>query len=805
MRSAPLLLPLLLLCGLAAAQTAPTSATVTGRVTDPATRPLSFATAVLLHLPDSTIAASLATTEQGSYTFGSVQPGRYCVKVLMMSYQPARSAAFAVAAGQPVTVPPLRLAAAATALGEVVVAGLPPRLEQRADRTVINVARLNTAGTNALEVLQQAPGIRLDKDENIVYRGSTGINVLIDGKLTYMSGEVLKNYLKSLPASAISQIELLPNPPASMDAAGTAGVLNIKLRRNQLPGLSGTANVGGGYGRFEKSWAGTNLAYNVGKVRLYARLDGGRYNSFNRLTMRRLIRDTLFSQENYWRPLTYTGNYAAGADLALNAHHSLGFGLRGSGDQTTALSTANSVTTDEAGRFIGRRQLFNPQDGHGSSRALNLNYRWAIDSTGRELGADADFVRYASAQDQQFRNLAFRQENEGSGQDAGQLRSTNSSETSIRAVKIDYAHPFAGTRWRAETGAKTSWVTSRSAIQFDQLAGQQWLLDTLRTNSFQYDEHISAGYVTLSTTLGKLELKGGLRGELTQSTGNSPTTGQRVARRYFQLFPSAFAAYKIDDNNQLSASVSRRITRPGYQDLNPFLRYTDFYTAHRGNPFLAPSLSQSLVANYIHKDFQVLSLSYLRETNAMNEVVTQNDQTKVSTTMPRNLGRASTLTLSSGGHTKLTDWWGMDNELGGSYNVVSTELEGQRIRLARFGWSASSNHTFTLPRQYKLLLGGYYNSPSVQGLFYTRSAGQLNLGLKKQLWAEKASLSLRVSDVFATNRFRSDLRYNNVNQTWTNQWESRRVTLTFTTKLGSGKTRSQRSAGSQDEEGRVGR
>ncbi|SET82229.1 TonB-dependent receptor domain-containing protein [Hymenobacter actinosclerus] len=802
MRSAPLLLPLLLLAGLAAAQT---TAPVTGRVTDAQARPLSFTTAVLLHLPDSTVAASLATTEQGSYTFASVQPGTYCVKALLISYRPARSAAFVVAAGRPVTVPTLRLAAASTALREVMVTGLPPRLEQHADRTVINVARLNTAGTNALEVLQQAPGIRLDKDENIVYRGSTGINVLIDGKLTYMSGEVLKNYLKSLPASAISQIELLPNPPASMDAAGTAGVLNIRLKRNQLPGLSGTFNVGGGYGRFEKSWAGTNLAYNAGKVRLFARLDGGRYNSFNRLTMRRIIRDTVFNQENYWRPLTYTGNYAAGADVALNARHSLSLGLRGSGDQTTALSTANSVTTDAAGRFVERRQLFNPQDEHGAPRALNLNYRWTIDSTGRELSADADYVRYTSAKEQQFRNLAFAWENAGPGQDVGQLRSANSSGTTIRAAKIDYVHPFAGTQWRAETGAKTSRVSSRSAIQFDQLAGSRWRLDTLRTNSFQYDEHISAGYVSLSTTLGKLELKGGLRGELTQSKGNSPTTGQRVERRYFQLFPSAFAAYKINDNNQLSASVSRRITRPSYQDLNPFLHYTDFYTAHQGNPFLAPSLSQSLVASYIHKDFQVLSLSYLRETNAVNEVVTQDDQTKVSTTMPRNLGRATTLTLSSGGHTTLTKWWGMDNEISGSYNVVTTELEDRHVRLARFGGSASSNHTFTLPRQYQLLVGGYYNSPSVQGLFYTRSAGLLNLGLKKQLWAEKASLSLRLSDVFATNRFRSDLRYNNVNQTCTNQWESRRLTLTFACKLGSGKTRNQRNAGSQEEEGRVGR
>ena len=777
-------------------------ATVTGAVLDRAGQPLAFATAVLLQLPDSAIANSQTTTGQGGYAFGGVQPGRYCVRALLLSYRSARSAAFAVA-DAPVAVPPLRMAPTATALKEVTVVGTTPLLEQHADRTVLNVARLNTAGETALEILKKAPGVTLDKDDNVVYRGSTGVNVMIDGKLTYMSGAALSNYLKSLPASAISQIELLPNPPASMDAAGTAGVLNIKLRRGYLPGLSGTYTLGLGRGRFEKSWAGTNLAYNAGKMRLFARLDGGRYNSFNRLTMVRTIRDSLFSQENYWRPLLYTGTYAAGADVALSTRHNLGLQVRGSADQTTALSTSSSVTTDAAGNPGGRRQLANPQTSRGTNQALNLYYRFALDSAGRELSADADYVRYASAKNQGFNNLVFAPGSE-QGRPAGQLRSATASETTIRAAKIDYVHPFAGTTWRAETGAKTSWVTSRSAIEFDQLAGGEWRPDTLRTNQFRYDERISAGYVSTNTSYGRLELKAGLRGELTQTTGRSATTGQQVERRYFQLFPSAFASYKITEHDQVSASVSRRITRPNYQSLNPFLNYTDFYTAQQGNPFLAPSLSQSFVLNYLHKDFQVLSLSYLRETNAVNEVVTQNDDTKVSTSTPQNLAQASTLTLSSGGHTDLATWWGVDNQLSGSYNQVHTQVEGTAVRLASYNWAASSDHTFLLPKQYKLLVGGGYDSPGVQGLFRTKATGALNLGLKKQIRAERASFSLRVADVFNTSRFRSTLRYNNVNQTWNNQWESRRVTLVFTCKIGSGNTQARRAAASADEQGRVG-
>ena len=782
-------------------QQAAAQATATGTVLDKAGQPLGFATAVLLALPDSSIANSQTTSEQGTYTFGGVKPGRYCVKALLMSYTTARSAAF-VAGKDALTVPALRLAPADTALKEVTVVGTTPMLEQHADRTVVNVDRLNTAGETALDILRKAPGVTLDKDDNILYRGSAGVNVMIDGKLTYMSGAALSSYLKSLPASAVSQLELMPNPPASMDAAGTAGVLNIKLKRSQLPGLSGTYTLGLGQGRYEKSWAGTNLAYNVGKVRFFARADAGRYNSFNRLTMIRSIGDSLFNQENVWRPLTYAGTYSTGADVALTAKQSLGIQLRGGFDQTDAVSTSNSVTTDRAGNPGGRRQMTNPKNGNGNNQALNLYYRFALDSAGRELSAAADFVRYANASDQSFNNVVFGAGSE-QGRPAEQLRSAASSETTIRAAKIDYVHPFAGTKWRAETGAKTSWVTSRSAIQFDKLLDSGWQTDALRTNQFAYNEHITAGYVSVNTTLNRLELKAGLRGELTQTTG-TPAVGPAITRNYFQLFPSAFANYKVDENNQVSASVSRRITRPAYQNLNPFLNYTDFYTAQQGNPFLAPSLSQSFVLNYLHKDFQVLSLSYLHETNSVNEVISQNDATKVSTSTPQNLAQTSTLTLSSGGHTDITKAWGVDNQLSGSYTQVTTAIQDQPVRLASYNWEASSNHTFILPRNYKLMVGGEYSSPGVMGLFHTKASGSVNLGMKKQIWAERATFSLRVADVFNTSRFRSTLNYANVNQTWNNQWESRRVTLTFTCKIGSGKTQARRAAASSEEEGRVG-
>ena len=796
-------LPLLALVGRPAPAQTPAAASVAGTVRGPAGQPVAFATAVLVQLPDSALADSRTTDERGAYAFSAVRPGRYCVRALLLGYGPARSAAFEVGAGA-VAVPPLRLAARATALAEVAVRGRPPVLEQLADRTVLHVDRLATAGDNALEVLKKAPGVQLDKDDNILYRGSAGVTVMLNDKLTYLTGEALTSYLRSLPASAIAQIELIPNPSASLDAAGTAGVLNIRLRRSQLPGLSGTANAGGGRGRYGRGWAGANLSYNLGsKLRVFARLDAGYYNSFNRLVISRRIRDSLFQQVNYLHPITRDLSYAAGAELALDKRQTLGLELRGANSSVPTQQTSESLTTDALSRPAGRLTLDSPQTNRADNVGLNLNYRLDLDSLGRELRADADYVHYGNAKNQQFTNFYYPPLG-AAAQDAGRLRSDQSSGVRIWAAKVDYAHPFAGTQWKAETGLKTSRVTTRSASEFDQLAGADWRRDSLRTNQFRYQETISAAYLSLGNTWGRLELKGGLRGEQTHALGESLTTGQRVPRNYFQLFPSLFLNYKLTERDQLSLSGSRRITRPAYQRLNPFLTYTDAYTAHQGNPFLAPSLAASAVLSYTHGNYQVFSLSYLRETDVINEVVYQNDQTKVTTSIEQNLDRSLTLSLTSGGHTDLAAWWGTDNQLIGTYGAVQTQVEGQPVQLRRFSWEVSTEHTFSLPRQFKLLVSGNYNSSFVNGLFYLKASGSVNLGLKKPLWHERATLSVKASDLFATSQWRSTLRYNNIDMVWNNQYDSRRLTATLTWKIGSGKARERHASGSADEEGRAG-
>lgn len=791
-------------CLAASASWAQNAATVKGAVTHAATqKPLDYVSVVLLQLPDSAVVASEMTDPAGAYTFAQVKAGKYTVKALMVGFAPAQSMVFEVKQ-QTVQVPEIAMQEKANALQEVMVKGQKPLLEQEADRVVMNVEQLNTAGDNALEVLKYAPGVRLDKDDNIVYRGSSSVQVMINGKMTYMSGAELQNYLKSLPATAVSKVELIANPPASFDAAGTAGIINIKLKRDETLGMNGSANLGAGYGKYEKVWGGLNLNYNTGKVSLYTRLNAGHYNSFNRLTLKRNINDSLYNQVNYWHPVTKSYNLTAGADYFISRKHTIGVMAKSYASPEKTLTTSNSTNFDAVGRASGSMSMRNPKTSGTDNYSLNLNYKYEIDSTGRSLTFDADYVNYSTDADELFTNNFYAATGEAT-QAPLELRSLSKAEASIKAFKLDYVHPF-GKGFKAEAGLKTSSVSNNSNIRFEEQQEQGWVNDAKRTNSFVYNETIHAAYLSLSGKLSeKLSIKAGLRAEQTLADGYSATTGDKVNPDYLKFFPSMFVSYSANDNNQFSLSYSRRISRPSYRSINPFTFYSDPYTALQGNPFLQPSVSNSLQFNYNYKSFQLLSLSYIESNNFVADVIRQNDETKVSISKPENLSKATYLSASSGGTIPVKDWWTATLQLEGSYNTVASPLQGTNYNSSRFSWSASAEESFNLPHDFKLQLSGYYMSPSVQGLFQTKSNYQVDLGAQKILMDGKATLSLKLRDVFNTSRSRATLSYNNVDMYWQNQWESRRLNLTFNYKFGSKKVKTARNrkTGTGEEEGRL--
>jgi hypothetical protein len=777
--------------------------TITGKVTDKQQEPLTGASVLLYRLPDTAKVAGIAADLNGDYKFTKIAAGKYVIKAAMVSYPAVTSQTIEVAAAN-VTVPTLILTEQKHELKEVTVISNIPRLEQKSDRLVVNVEKLNTTGDNALDVLKKAPGIRLDKDDHILYRNNGGVNVMIDGRLTYMSGTELSNYLKSLPGSAVSKIELIANPPGNYDAEGTAGIVNIILKRNKAPGYKGSVNLGGGYGKYAKLYGGANLNYNTGKFSFYTRANSGYFDSYNKLTLGRKIEDEQYNQLNYWHPKSVSTSYTVGADYRAGERQTFGLMLKGYNDPTNADVTSQSGTLNAAGQQIGTVSGVNPQKTNNGTYNVNLNYSFDIDTTGQKFSMDADYVYSKATENDEYTNRYF----DGGGLLIGdpiQLRNNSPVNYNIKAIKADYVLPLSG-QWQFETGLKSSWVSTQSNIMFDSLKTIGWVADPKRSNNFAYDENINAAYVTLSKTVNThWDVKASLRAEQTNSTANSMYGTQIVKRDYVQLFPSAFVTYKVNDDNQLNASYSRRISRPNYGNLNSAIRYTDPYTAIQGNPYLQPAISQSFVFNYSYKSFQILSLNYLSVNGPVNMVINQNDVTKESISRYENLGNTKTLTATSAGSFNIAKWWNVSYELDGAYDKVNTQVDGTPYLSSKFSWTGQLDQAFYLPKNIKLTLGSTYYSPALSGLARTLPGSQIDAGISKTTADKRLTISFKANDIFFGSRYRSILQYNNVNTTWTNEWESRKFFLGLTYQFGNKKLKAARTreTGSSAEENRM--
>ncbi|MBC7418167.1 MAG: outer membrane beta-barrel protein, partial [Pedobacter sp.] len=279
----------------------------------------------------------------------------------------------------------------------------------------------------------------------------------------------------------------------------------------------------------------------------------------------------------------------------------------------------------------------------------------------------------------------------------------------------------------------------------------------------------------------------------------------KINRNYWQLFPNAAVSFKADEKNQFTASYRKSINRPSYGSLNPFAFYTDPYTAIQGNQFLQATYSNNLEFNYTYKSFRLLTVNYANTKGSISQVIYQNNDTKESISRPENLSNEKNLYLATGSPIDFFKWWNNSTELAVSYDEINTPVQGAEYKASKWNWGISTDNTFSLPKKYSLSLYAYYQSPSVSGLFKNLASYAVNVGAKKSFWKDNATLSLKFNDIFATGKFRSVLQYGNVNTYWQNEWENRKVSLSFSYKFGNMKMKTvkSRKTSTSEEEGRV--
>lgn len=815
---------LLLLCLTSAFGQVITRGTVRGRVGASAGKSLEFATLMLLKAKDSTLVKGAISDVDGKYVFENVGAGNYIVTAQQIGYRKTYTAPFAIDEQHPaLELPIITLADESKNLTEVKVVAQKPFIEQQVDRTVMNVENsIVASGNTALDVLEKAPGVTIDRqNDQIQLKGKSGVIVYIDGKQTYLSQQEVSNLLKNTPSDNIATIEIITNPGSKYDAAGNSGIINIRMKKNKNFGTNGTLVLGTGYGwvnnlsgarnDLPKFNTSLNLNHREGKINLfgnysYVNRQSSQSNEINR-TIPYNGQVTYFNQ-NSFRPNQFVGHsYKAGMDYFISQKSTIGVMVNGfsndwqsPGQNNTLISDSNHQLTSKAITQTYMRNLLNNLTGN-----LNYKYDWG---QGHEWTVDADFVHYGGKNRNDLNTQYYNVENVQS-RPSQDVQNNMPSTINILAFKTDYALPTKnGAKW--EMGLKSSYVNADNNTIYDTLQQEtrQWLPDASRSNQFKYNENINAAYLNYAGKLGKnLKVQAGLRAEHTHSIGTSVTLNQTVDRNYLNLFPTLFLSRQLDTNSVLNVSFSRRIDRPDYQNLNPFVFYLDPYTYQQGNPFLRPQYTNSVEVTHVYKNAFTTSLSYSRTTNFINqETPRQIASENITYVTPENQGNMDNLSLNLSFPIPVAKWWRMQNNINAYYQHYKTFYSGTPYDVKIVAYNLYTSQNFTLSKTVSAEVSAWYNSASQYGFYRAQPMGAFSVGVQKKVLDGKGNLKLNINDPFWLNHFSGRAVVQDINFQVASRWESRRFMLTFTYRFGNQNVKSarQRNSATSAEQNRVG-
>jgi len=759
---------------------------VAGRVRDGQRQPWPGATVRLLRLPDSTTVAGTQTDAEGRYEFAQAAAGRYCVRATALGNQPVTTSAFALVAGQALVLPDLDLRPAATRLQEVTVTAQQKTVEASAGKVVYNIdQKVSAGGSSAFDILQRTPGVGVTQDDNLLLKGSPNVTVMVDGKLTYLSAQQLGTYLRGTPAEALARIELLTTPGAQFDAAGNAGIINIVTKKSTQQGYALNLSAGAGTGRYPQTSETAVGNIKTARFNLFGNYSYHYKKTYLNRTSYRVLTDatgpTTYDRASFDPSEERGHSYRAGIDFSLSPRHTLGAVYSGYRNLWNRAGSGPTVVRNESANTGYLVQNQNVTREPGVNNTFNLNYKVLLDTAGRQLTADADYARYRSdsqgalgnqllaaggAPVQPYQELAFGQP----------------SVVSIRAVKADLAWPLGATK--LAVGGKYSFVTSDNDFRYDSLRNGRYEYSPALSNHFVYDEHILAAYATASRTLGKTTLDAGLRLESTRSVGNLLTRALINRRAYTNLFPTLTVGRQLSEQQALSISLSRRINRPQYSDLNPARFFFDKYSYYTGNPFLQPETAWQGAATYTYKNDYVLTLSAGRTANPLSSFGSQNPATGELVLTIANFAYRDDFDAQLIFPFKITSFWTTQNTVAVRYVRANLSQGSIAFTPRKATIDVSTIHTLTLPGDVRLEVSAYYTSPSLAGINIFRTYFTVDAGLKRTFLAKKLDVRLAGTDLFNTIHYWGYSIYAGANTSYNHVGDNRRVNLSLTYHLG---------------------
>ena len=778
---------------------------VTGKVHVENNVPLASATAYLMKAKTTVILKAVVTDENGEYQFSDIQAGSYYVEAKMVGYTADKSNVFDISKSDH-KVPAILLNTDTRKLQEVAVEGKRPMVESKPGKLVLNVENSPlAAGNNALDIVQRAPGVSLDNNNNLQLMGQSGVSVTIDGRQTYMSGEQLVNFLKSTDGNQIKSVEVITTRAAKDDAEGAVGTINIVLKKNRMEGFNGTFNMTAGRGEKFRGNSSLSLNYKKNNTTVFGSYAYSDEKSHRKLLLDRVIQNkgekTYFKQRSILDEKEQNHSYRFGVEQRTSARNTLTLQFNGSNnieynDNDSKTNVGKSFTTLDS-LLISTSQFKELFDRYSA----NLNNEFRIDSNGRKLTLDLDWSKFKSSKRVGYNNQYF----------DGQMNAITPEEIQrskmpigidIYVAKLDYEQPLSKVS-KLEMGAKYSNVTSDNDLTFEDFLNNSWINNEKRTNHFVYKEQIAAGYIDYNNTIGKWGLKVGARGEYTFSDGNSLTLNKQVKRNYFKLFPNANLTYTLHENHILSLGYARKITRPNYRQLNPFDYFIDKLTFERGNPYLNPQFSNEFTLNYTLMQRYNVTLGINDVRDAIVESMGQDSVLKQTWVIRENLGKNLTAYLNLNIPVTVSKIWSMNNNITGIHFNFDGMVSGYPLKRTSFLLQATSMHNLKLAKSLSANVNLRYFSPFNYNVYDMKARWDMEVGATKTFKDQRSSLKLAVSDLFNTGNQNLKTNFGDFDSSIRQYQDRRVVRLTYSYKFGNLKNNYRKKDTSNEEKERA--
>jgi hypothetical protein len=778
--------------------------TISGKVTDNNNQALEFCNALLLNAIDSSLLNGVVCDAEGKFSIPNVKSGEYLIAFSFIGFETTYQS---IELDQSKDIGNISIASSGINIDAIMVTARRPMFEQKIDRMVVNVQNsITSAGTTVLEVLQKSPGVIVNRQSGTVsMSGKDGVQVMINGKLSYMPSSALLTMLDGMSSNNVDKIELITTPPAKYDAGGNAGYINIVLKQSPDEGLNGNLSLtmAAFYGTAPA--ASLDLNQRNGKLNLYGSYSFSRdaqrqfFNSYRKINIENIITETTIMSDR--DPSQLNNNVRIGLDYQFSPKTTIGVLASGYNNKWSmdAINTSDTKINNQKDTSIS---ITNDELNQWKHGMINTNISHKTEHSG-DFSINVDFLTYDNKNPNNYLNTY----NNGNNELVRNEKTRSGKHTIIKILPVQLDHQISiNSKLSLESGAKMVMSTFTNDVEVANLNQNQWVSDDEFTANYRLKENIYAGYSSFSYSPSNNNVfKAGLRYEHTSSNLGTEKTANIVDRKYGQFFPTLYWSHTINTHQSFNLSYNRRINRPTFNNLAPFLIFIDPNTFISGNAALQPSIADGIKADFVYKSY-AFSVGYTHEDNTISDFQPDiNTQSNKQYFIAQNLHKTQTLNSTISLPVSITSWWFAQTNINGTWQQVQGDYKESKVTLSQFNYNISGFQSFTIVKDFNFECSGFFQSPSLMGISKGKSFGMLNLGIQKKF--DNSTLKFGVDDIFSSMRWTTiiDLPAENIYSNNFLQFSRRIFKLTYTQSFGNKilKAKRSRSTASDDVQQRV--